>query len=334
MKTNRLFLPLLVLVMALSSLRAQAQGSGQREYSGFFDSYYYRGPLSFTLGAGIAGYKGDLCDGLGCNKIKPVFGIGANYKLWPRMMFGAEFSMGQIGASKDLDTSRNLAFDTKLNQLDLYTRFFIVDDITRVARDRRKHPKRVKPYITTGLTFLMYNAKSYYTAPPLIDQEREEGSNPRFAIAVPAGLGMSFFITHRISITTDLAYRITFTDYLDEVSKRGNPDKNDGYGIFTVKVQYSPTAPKKKKKKRLPPPTPNEGGGQSDPDFYKKHPEHQKREEPKKNYGTYDYEDEEENQEENPDDGGDWNEEPQEENNNDGWDDAPQEEQNEEDDGW
>ncbi|HEY8402885.1 MAG TPA: DUF6089 family protein [Cytophagaceae bacterium] len=333
MKTNRLFIPFLIGVLSLcSSLLLAQPGTGTREYSGFFDSYYYRGPLSFTLGGGITAYKGDLGKGLEASKIQPIFGLGANYKLWPRMMFGAEISFGKLAGDKDFDSTRNLAFETKLTQLDLYTRFYLVDDITRIARDRRKHPKLVKPYITTGLTFLRYKVDSYYTTPPTVDQERETAKNPGVSIAVPVGLGASFFITHRVSITTDIAYRITFTDFLDGISERGNPDKKDGYGVFSVKLQYSPTAPKKKKKKKLSPPDPNEGGGQSDPDFLKKHPQHQKREQPTKNYGNYDYGDEEDMDDQQDD--GSWDEEYQEENQGQPNNQKQQEEDSWEDDGW
>jgi hypothetical protein len=51
-------------------------------------------------------------------------------------------------------------------------------------------------------------------------------------------------------------YRLTFSDYLDDVSVRGNPKQNDGYAVFNIKVQYTPTAPKTKKKRKAHAPPP------------------------------------------------------------------------------
>ncbi len=57
----------------------------------------------------------------------------------------------------------------------------------------------------------------------------------------------------------EASYRITFTDYLDDVSARGNSPKKDGYAFVSVKAQFCPSAPKKKKKQNLPPPTQYDG---------------------------------------------------------------------------
>ncbi|MDP5082208.1 MAG: hypothetical protein NWP87_06075, partial [Winogradskyella sp.] len=51
------------------------------EYSGFFDSYYWRGPVAFTGGLGLAVYSGDLCSDLSCSTPSPYFSLGVGYKL-------------------------------------------------------------------------------------------------------------------------------------------------------------------------------------------------------------------------------------------------------------
>ncbi|HTF80308.1 MAG TPA: hypothetical protein VL947_01230, partial [Cytophagales bacterium] len=65
-----------------------AQNKKDTEYSGFFDSYYFRGPLNFIIGGGVTGYSGDLY------KRQPsyILGVGASYKVWPRTYFGAQFN--------------------------------------------------------------------------------------------------------------------------------------------------------------------------------------------------------------------------------------------------
>ena len=72
---------------------------------------------------------------------------------------------------------------------------------------------------------------------------------------IPAGLGLQFTITQRSSLCLEYIYRFTTTDYLDNYRS----GKNDGYGLFQVKFQFAPTAPKKKKKLNLAPPAKYEG---------------------------------------------------------------------------
>ena len=71
-------------------VNAQTRIKSTIEYSGFFDTYYWRGPWSFTGGASIPLYTGDFCDELECNQLNPGFLLGAGYKIWPHVYFGGE----------------------------------------------------------------------------------------------------------------------------------------------------------------------------------------------------------------------------------------------------
>ena len=65
-----------ICVLSLFNQNTEAQKiKRQLEYSGFFDSYYFRGPVAITVGIGMVGYKGDLCGGLACNTLKPIFSL-------------------------------------------------------------------------------------------------------------------------------------------------------------------------------------------------------------------------------------------------------------------
>ena len=61
-----------------------AQGKRHREYSGFFDSYYFRGPITYTVGFNVTGYSGDLSKSP-VNSLGYGISIGANYKTWPQI---------------------------------------------------------------------------------------------------------------------------------------------------------------------------------------------------------------------------------------------------------
>jgi hypothetical protein len=243
----------------LYSLTAAAQGTRTREYSGVFDTYYFRGPISYTGSFGLASYKGDLSSKIP-GTLRPALSIGANYKLWPRTIFGAEFFYLGL-ASKDARPERSIGFKSSNLEFDLYGRFLLIDDIQRKGKDKISKPKKFKPYIMSGIGFMKYKPKSYtygVVTDSLVTQT-EGVRYPRWGLVIPAGLGLSVFITHRVSVIAEATYRFTFSDYLDDVSRRGDVRDNDGYMSLNIKIQYTPTAPKTKRKTTGTPPPAYDG---------------------------------------------------------------------------
>jgi hypothetical protein len=253
MVRNRLIRSFMVLSLLAFPFLSQGQGKRQREYSGFFDSYYYRGPMSYTLTGGMTMTNGDLGKFYQSPVMRPAFGIGASYKLWPRTMFGVDFLYSQL-AGKSSSHGVNLSFNTVNMELDAFARLYIIDDITRIAVDRRKRPKRIKPYLMSGIGILRYNSVPSITVDSLLLDSSSAAAivtpSAGFRPVVPVGLGFSIFVTHRLSVITEFAYRIPFTDLLDGIIIAGDKSK-DAYGCVTLKVQYSPTAPKRKKRKSI-----------------------------------------------------------------------------------
>lgn len=260
----RLRVQLAFICLVISGLcnYGNAQGKRHREYSGFFDSYYFRGPITYTLGGGMTAYRGDLSSGLiGTNSLGYGISIGANYKTWPRIAFGGEFSYFTL-SGKDFDSQRSISFTSTNMELLAYGRFYFVDETVRVAPDRKKERDLVffKPYFTTGIGFLLYNPVSTSSNAAFDSLKVTEGkSYPGYGPVIPVGLGFAICPTHRLSFVLEASYRFTFTDHLDDVSARGNSPKKDGYGFVSFKVQYCPGAPAKKKKQNLPPPEKYDG---------------------------------------------------------------------------
>lgn len=235
-RTGVLLTLLVIIVMRV----VNGQGvDKKREYSGFFDSYYHRGPLSFTGGLGTSLYKGDVSKGFyGTPSI--AFSLGANYKLWPRMAFGAEFQYFSLAGK--LDDSLKSSFTSSNWGVNLYARLYIIDDIIRKPQDRRTN-KKIKPYVTAGLGFIKYSAVGTLGS--------ANGLTPVF----PVGLGIECKISPRLQIIPEFTQTFTFTNRLDGAAvKKGF----DGYGMLMLKIQYSPFAPKKKKKAVLAPADPNQ----------------------------------------------------------------------------
>jgi len=244
----------LLFIFFLTLFVSFAQFKRQREYSGFFDTYYYRGPITFTLGGGLSTYRGDLTDGIAFKGLGPGFSIGVNYKLWPHIVLGTEFSYLKFYA-EDFNTSRNLSFSGTGIEFQVYGRLYLIDEIVRVAPDRKKesHYTFCKPYIHLGLGGLYYNPTLTHESGSI--PSSFVGSGSGMAFVIPAGFGLQFTITQRSSLCAEYVYRFTTTDYLDNFDY----GKNDGYGLLQVKFQFAPTAPKKKKKLNLAPPAKYEG---------------------------------------------------------------------------
>jgi hypothetical protein len=246
---------LLVLLAVFSQLLYSQQKNGS-EYSGFFDSYYFRGPVNFIAGGGATGYSGDLKKG----KPSYIFGLGASYKLWPRTYFGAQLNFLNL-QGKDADTIRNISFNNNMKELYMYCRFNILDRKMLKNMDVKRMEMFFRPYVTLGVGVNRYNVTSSTTNPDWDKNSIPENvSYPRTGFFIPAGVGVAFRITHRISILTEFNYRFPFTDYLDDVSARGNT-KKDVYYTGELKVQYTPFAPKRKKKHKFTEPAQGSGGG-------------------------------------------------------------------------
>ncbi|MFN8417358.1 MAG: hypothetical protein U0U66_13585 [Cytophagaceae bacterium] len=237
-----------------------AQIKPQREYSGFFDTYYQRGLITYYLGAGMTNYRGDLVKSLSLEGSS--FGIsgGAHYKIWPHIVLGAEFSYLKF-ASKDFKEDRNLSFSGSGIEFGAFGRFYLIDEIIRVAPDKRREASAAfcKPYIHLGIYGLYYNVTAEINSPTNLTKGLEDISYPRLAAAFPVGFGLQFRINNRMSLCPEYTYRFIFTDKLDGIDKLFGDTKNDGYGTFMFKFQYAPSAPKKKKAASLAPPAPYTG---------------------------------------------------------------------------
>lgn len=228
---------LLVALVACVSSVVFSQAKKNIEYSGFFDSYYWRGPLSITGGVGLAGYSGDLCSTLDCISPSPYFSLGLGYKTWPRVYFGAEIDYFTLNA-KDKSETRGFEFSSRNIELAGYVNFYLREDIVQRHQDLIKKRKIVKPYVYLGLSGMRYN----------VTDNVGETTFPKHTILVPVGAGVNFHITHRINVKLEGIYKIAFTDYLDGVSQQANPDRNDAFGIIRAKLVYSPFARRMKPK--------------------------------------------------------------------------------------
>ncbi|MCU0429484.1 MAG: hypothetical protein MUF42_05880 [Cytophagaceae bacterium] len=219
-----------VTVWLVLSFSLQAQFKTKREYSGFFDSYYYRGPIAFTVGLGPSLYRGDYSEGFYSSSPGFSFAGGANYKVWPRCVYGLQVRYTSFRSTYS-DSAFNYSYSGNVLGFDLYGRFYLLDDIVRISRDRKKFRKN-KFYLTYGASILRYG---------------------RFGLSFPVGLNYSYDFSQRLSLHAGFSHHFMFSDRLDGL-KKGGPD---AYALIQFTVQFSPWAPKGKLKLKSEPPPPN-----------------------------------------------------------------------------
>lgn len=181
------------------------------------------------LTAGVANYYGDLQDQLFPNYgYKPMGGIVYKYFMSPHigLRFAATYatvtaadSLSDIAANR----ARNLSFETHIFEVQGGLELnFLPIEVERM---------KVTPYIFGGIAAFYYNpfamsptGQKVYLRPLSTEGEglpmypdRKEYSLVN--VAFPIGGGMKFFVGKTLMITTELGFRYTNTDYLDDVSK-------------------------------------------------------------------------------------------------------------------
>jgi hypothetical protein len=181
------------------------------------------------LFAGVSNYYGDLQDRFFPDYgYKPNAGVLYKYFLNPRLgiRFGANYT--RLTAADSLSDitvkqTRNLRFETGLFEMHAGLEL----NLLAVDIDRAK----VSPYVFAGIAIFYYDpftdgpAGEKVFLRPLSTEGQGIPTYPDrkqynlVNVAFPIGGGMKFFIGKTVMITTELGFRYTATDYLDDVSK-------------------------------------------------------------------------------------------------------------------
>lgn len=244
-------LSLLVTSLALGlgvahTVAAQDGPERRRRYYSASARAYYRGPVRFTAGAGAGFYYGDLTGSFSDNFPGPSFSLGILYLVRPRVILGAEGSYFQLGAKDQLAAPiRGLAFRSRNVSGTTFLRFELLKDESEFASPKGPGAL-INPYLKAGVGLLLFDPKTYYgTTRPVAAtsfERPERNDYPAVTFTAPVGLGLTFRLTPKLSATAEAAYYFTTTDFLDDVSARGNAAQNDGYGLAELKLEYAPWA--------------------------------------------------------------------------------------------
>lgn len=266
MRVSPVFLTL-VLILIADLVKAQSFYAIRRERS-----------LIATVGSGTANYFGEMVNPGELGKTRYNIIVGLEYYFTNRISARGELTYFRIaGNDADADDDReerNLSFFS--NNFELST----VGTISLFPNGQRFYQRpKFNVYGFVGIGLLLMNPKAERQNGEVVALQplQTEGVKySRFQPVIPYGLGIKYMYNPFFNIIIEGGYRLTFTDYLDDVSSerypddpltffdndlsremndrrreldpdypiqpglgvRGNPENNDGYFLLNIKVQY------------------------------------------------------------------------------------------------
>ena len=188
-----------------------------------------QGKLGVFVGVGTMFYSGDLQEFLWPQPLtmRWTANAGLHWQITRRWGLQLNYTVGEITGNDALGTTewrrrRNLSFRSFVHEVGLRGTFDILPN------DKWK----VLPYITAGVSAIHFNPKS--SAPLTEPVQTEAGTYSNWNVSFPTGAGVKYQINCRWALKGEMVYHWTLTDYLDDVSARGNTKLKDGF--FDVNV--------------------------------------------------------------------------------------------------
>ncbi len=162
------------------------------------------------------------------------------------ILFNLTYIHGQVEGADSIGgnvntKSRNLHFQSNINELDLGIRLNLLNF---------KGKGRFTPYIHSGIGVFHFNPRAqddgkWVSLQPLGTEGQNLGKADALKpysltqMQIPIGMGTEFKITSSFSLKTEFTYHKLNTDYLDDVSLRGNNKNNDSYFNFDISAKYT-----------------------------------------------------------------------------------------------
>ncbi len=180
---------------------------------------------------GTSYYLGDLAPythNLSFSKGRAAFGIAVSHELAPSVKLSGRFYRGMLEGTDELARDfnrrrRNLSFESPLTEFALTTDIYLSELIPIMKK------WGVDMYVYSGVSLFRFNPRTlvdgvWVDLQPLGTEGQgivEFGGIPKYKltqVGIPLGFGIEFEIAPMFSLGFEIAPRLTFTDYLDDVS--------------------------------------------------------------------------------------------------------------------
>ena len=177
---------------------------------------------------GTSNYFGDVNPKGSFSEVRPGGGGFMRMNFGDRwaLKFGASYAQvaGDDGKSTDAFTrQRNLSFRSNVAEI------AVMGELNFLEFNTIQKDKRFSPFFTLGFSVFYFNPQAqlngrWYDLKPLGTEGQNDtdysGVEPYrlVSFAIPLGMGLKYSLTQNWSIGLEVVNRLTFTDYLDDVS--------------------------------------------------------------------------------------------------------------------
>lgn len=181
----------------------------------------------FGASVGATQYFGDLNDNYGFKHIRSNFGVLTRYNFNHYISIRASANYTQVGYDDKYNSNayqkmRNLSFRSDIYEATIQTEF----NFFRYETGNEENGWT--PYVTIGLGGFYYNpyttfkGEKYYLRPLGTEgQNLPQYSDRKYksiSMCVPIGAGVKWWLAPGVNMGLEAVHRLTFTDYLDDVS--------------------------------------------------------------------------------------------------------------------
>ncbi len=197
--------------------------------------------MEFGIFGGFANYQGDLVkDPIALSETKLSYGGFLRYHLNNKVKVRGNFIYGFISGS-DVNNAdeglkqRGWSFESNILEASF------IGEYHPLGRSRVGNTgifaKQLSPYVGVGLGIATFTPEVKVV--DILDRDLfPEKGEKTLSASIPIMFGVRADLFENFSVGMEIGWRATFNDYLDGVSKNGNPDKNDWYVLAGITASF------------------------------------------------------------------------------------------------
>lgn len=194
----------------------------------------------FGIFAGTSNYQGDLADGIYVWKeTQPAGGLLIRYSPLNYLSFKMAFTAGKLLGndknSKNADIrDRGYSFTSNIREFAAFTELHL----PRFGSSTYGIFKaRFSPFVFIGVGITTLNGEPKAPKDAVPYPFPEFNAQKKF-ICMPFGGGVKLRFAESFATSVEWGTRTVFSDYLDGISKNGNPNANDWYMFGGITLTY------------------------------------------------------------------------------------------------
>jgi Domain of unknown function (DUF6089) len=201
------------------------------------------------ISAGVLVYQGDLTpEQLGSYKtMKPAVQLFISRLISPSFAIRGNLMIGSLKGDDakydrpEFRQQRNFNFKTPVAELAIMPEWNIAG--------KNYSTRGLSPYLFAGIGYSRLNVNrdysnlnpEYFSADSPVNTGLPadiQRTPPRGLLVFPVGAGVRYYLSDRLGLSAETAYRLGGSDYLDGFSQSVNPNRKDHYQSHTIGIVY------------------------------------------------------------------------------------------------